>query len=160
MKHNVDKPIHQHSWNEQFAHRSVDVACLDDLNAVVNIINQCYADIQVNIEQVIHWTQLDVFDEDLWIFVMDNKTQQPIALGIAERDKTIHEGMLEWIQVLPAYQGRKLGQAIVCELLVRLSNHVDFVTVSGQIDNTTNPEMLYRKCGFEGTDIWHVIERK
>lgn len=27
---------------------------------------------------------------------------------------------------------------------------VDFVTVSGVVDNITNPERLYRSCGFEG----------
>jgi hypothetical protein len=33
----------------------------------------------------------------------------------------------------------------------------DFVTVSGRVDNRTNPERLYRRCGFEGNDVWCVL---
>ena len=46
------------------------------------------------------------------------------------------------------------------KLLFNLSNSVDFVTVSRKVDNKTNPEKLYRRCGFEGKDIWHIVERR
>lgn len=36
----------------------------------------------------------------------------------------------------------------------------DFVTVSGKVDNDTKPEFLYRKCGFTGEDIWHILTKK
>jgi len=36
----------------------------------------------------------------------------------------------------------------------------NFVTVSGEVDNSTNPEALYRKCGFIGDDIWHIMTKK
>ncbi|MGL5087309.1 MAG: GNAT family N-acetyltransferase [Clostridium sp.] len=68
--------------------------------------------------------------------------------------------MLEWIQILPEYRGLRLGKAIVMRLLLNMCKQVDFVTVSGKVDNKTNPEKLYRKCGFEGKDIWHVITTK
>ena len=32
-----------------------------------------------------------------------------------------------------------------------------FATVSGRVDSESHPEALYRKCGFEGQDIWHVL---
>lgn len=35
-----------------------------------------------------------------------------------------------------------------------------FATVSGKIDNPANPERLYRKCGFVGNDVWHIIRKK
>lgn len=35
-----------------------------------------------------------------------------------------------------------------------------FVTLSGQVNNSTNPEALYRNCGFEGNDIWHIMHKK
>lgn len=35
--------------------------------------------------------------------------------------------------------------------------NADFATVSGKVNNITNPERVYRKCGFEGNDIWHVL---
>ncbi|HHV46283.1 MAG TPA: GNAT family N-acetyltransferase [Tissierellia bacterium] len=82
---------------------------------------------------------------------------KPVALGIAELDKNVREGSLEWIQVIPEYRRRGLGQAVVNRLLLNFVGKADFVTVSGQVNNDTNPEKLYRKCGFQGNDIWHVI---
>ena len=58
----------------------------------------------------------------------------------------------------PEKRGFGLGQAIVRELLLRLKGKADFITVSGQIDNATDPEALYRKCGFTGNDIWCVVQ--
>ncbi len=102
-------------------------------------------------------TKTRVFDNDLWIFVINKDTTQPVALGIADFDADIREGSLEWIQVLPTNRGTGLGKLVVNELLLRLKTKADFVTVSGQIDNGSKPEMLYRKCGFTGNDVWYVI---
>lgn len=159
LKHNL-KSIVEVWLDEPFKYQKVNINSPNDLNEVVSIINKCYTDIKVNLEQVISWTKLKVFNEDLWIFIIDTNTQQPIGLGIAELDKEVREGMLEWIQILPEYRGLRLGKALVTRLLLNISNQVDFVTVSGKVDNKTNPEKLYRRCGFEGKDIWHVISRK
>lgn len=159
LKHNL-KSIEEVCLDDPFKYQKVNINSLNDLNEVVSIINKCYTDIKVNLEQVISWTKLEVFNENLWIFIIDTNTQQPIGLGIAELDKEVREGMLEWIQILPEYRGLRLGKALVTQLLLNISNQVDFVTVSGKVDNKTNPEKLYRRCGFEGKDIWHVIIRK
>ncbi|MFR8331962.1 MAG: GNAT family N-acetyltransferase [Oscillospiraceae bacterium] len=57
---------------------------------------------------------------------------------------------LEWIQVLPEYRRRGVGQLIVRELLYRMAGIARFATVSGRADSESHPEALYRKCGFEG----------
>lgn len=152
LKHNL-KSIEEVLLDGPFKYQKVNINSSNDLNEVVSIINKCYTDIKVNLEQVISWTKLEVFNKNLWIFIIDTNTQQPIGLGIAELDKEVREGMLEWIQVLPEYRGLRLGKALVTRLLLNLSNQVDFVTVSGKVDNKTNPEKLYRICGFEGKDI-------
>ena len=92
------------------------------------------------------------------MFICDADTSLPVALGIADFDSDIAEGSLEWIQVLPESRGHGLGQKIVLELLSRLKDKADFITVSGEADNPTNPEALYKKCGFSGDDIWYVIK--
>ena len=120
------------------------------------IINQSYPDMAQTAERVISWTNYPVFDKDLWLFIWDETTNSPAALGIADFDSSIGEGSLEWIQVLPEYRGRGLGQNIVTGLLTRLKNKAKFATVSGQKDNPSDPEGLYRKCGFTGSDIWYV----
>ena len=66
---------------------------------------------------------------------------------------------MEWIQILPDYRGKKLGKMIVNELLCRMKR-AEFATVSGKINNPTNPERLYRSCGFIGNDIWHILKLK
>lgn len=87
------------------------------------------------------------------------KTYHLVGCGIADFDREAKEGILEWIQVLPEYRGKKIGKMIVNELLFRMKN-ADFATVSGKINNRTNPERLYRSCGFVGNDIWHVLTKK
>ena len=91
----------------------------------------------------------------------ENKTAgKMIASGIAEYDDRISEGALEWIQVSAGYRQTGLGKFIVSELLWRLKASADFVTVSGQMNNTTDPLKLYLSCGFEDLVIWHVLTRK
>lgn len=75
----------------------------------------------------------------------------------ADFDGEAREGVLEWIQVLPQYRGRKIGRLIVGELLCRMVGKADFATVSGKVNNASKPEILYRKCGFTGNDVWHIL---
>ena len=130
------------------------------LGTVAHLINRCYDDICVTPQQVEKWTKYKVFDNNLWIFIYEMSSSYPVALGIADFDCDIGEGSLEWIQALPEKRGKGLGQALVAELLLRLAVIADFVTVSGKTDSETNPEMLYRKCGFKGEDIWCVLASK
>lgn len=127
------------------------------LATVAHFINRCYDDIHITPEQVCKWTQYKVFDNDLWIFIYEMSSPYPAALGIGDFDADIKEGSLEWIQTLPEKRGRGLGRALVCEMLLRLAPKASFVTVSGRADSKTNPEALYRKCGFKGEDIWCVL---
>jgi GNAT superfamily N-acetyltransferase len=126
---------------------------------ISDLINRCYEDIEVTPAQINEWTGYSVFDNDLWVFIYENESDIPVALGIADFDKDIKEGSLEWIQVLPEKRGLGLGQALVSELLRRLKGKADFVTVSGQSENNTNPEAVYRKCGFTGDDVWCILKR-
>jgi GNAT superfamily N-acetyltransferase len=126
---------------------------------IANLISACYEDINLTPEVVRGWVDHPVFDSDLWIWVIDERCNTPAGLGIAELDTTIAEGSLEWIQVLPAYRGKGLGKQIVCELLKRLTGRAKFTTVAGQVNNKTHPERIYRNCGFEGNDLWWVLEK-
>ena len=125
---------------------------------VADIINRCYEGYAQTSESVLKWMAYPVFLASLWVYVWDREKNAPAALGIADFDASINEGSLEWIQVLPAYRGKGLGKAIVLELLDRLHGMANFVTVSGEVDNASNPEALYRKCGFTGDDIWVVTK--
>lgn len=132
----------------------------EEIPLTVDLINKSYTDISVSHEQIWALTQLDVYDKNLWIIVYDKKTDSAVGCGIADFDGEAREGVLEWIQILPQYRGRKIGRLIVSELLCRMIGKADFATVSGKVNNASKPEILYRKCGFTGNDVWHILCRK
>ena len=123
-----------------------------------NMINASYGheNIVVNEKDILKWKQHETFREDLCIYINADGGKM-VASGIAEFDETCREGVIEWLQVLPEYRKRGLGKKIVDILLWRLKGiGADFVTVSGDLDNTTKPLELYKKCGFAGDDIWYI----
>ncbi len=123
-------------------------------------INGCYLDIGVSEAELQGYTWRRVYCPELWLAVRDVATGELVATGIGELDREIGEGILEWIQVSPGYRGRGLGKFLVLELLRRMKPTADFATVSGQCNNPTSPEQLYRKCGFTGNDVWHILRRR
>lgn len=131
-----------------------------DIKSIVRIINDSYTDISVNKDLIKSYTKTPVYNTSLWVMVKEKATGKYVGCGIADIDTEIKELILEWIQVLPQYRGKKIGQLIVTELLFRMENVADFATVSGKVDNETNPEALYRKCGFVGDDVWHILHKK
>jgi ribosomal protein S18 acetylase RimI-like enzyme len=129
----------------------------NDAELVADVINKCYEGYSQTKENILRWRSYPVFDNSLWLFIWDSATNLPVALGIADFDSDIKEGSMEWIQVMPQHRGMGFGKAIVLELLSRLEGRADFVTVSGEVENATNPEQLYRKCGFVGDAVWVVV---
>lgn len=137
----------------------IATATRKDTKAIVQIINDSYMDISVNKDLIKSYTKTPVYNADLWVVVKEKETNKYVGCGIADFDTETRELILEWIQVLPQYRGKKIGQLIVTELLFRMKDVADFATVSGKVDNMTNPEALYRKCGFAGNDIWHILNK-
>lgn len=138
----------------------ITTATRKDIKAIVQIINDSYTDISVSKELIKSYTKTPVYNAALWIMVKEKATDKYVGCGIADFDTEAKELILEWIQVLPQYRGKKIGQLIVTELLFRMKDVATFATVSGKVDNTTNPEALYRKCGFAGDDVWHILHKK
>lgn len=123
-------------------------------------INKCYDSIGISEADLQSYITRSVYSAKLWLAVKDICTGEIVATGIAELDREIGEGVLEWIQVSKNYRGCGLGSYIVSELLWRMKGIAKFATVSGQCNNPTNPEWLYRKCGFIGTDVWHILRKR
>ena len=140
---------------EGFVFKTVDPQV--DLPAVVSLIRSCYRNINVDQEIVTQWLRHPVYDPELWVWICDQAQNKPVGLGIAELDQQVPEASLEWVQVLPSYHKRGLGTAIVSELLARVDGKAAFTTVSGEVNNRSKPEQLYRKCGFTGDDVWWLL---
>lgn len=136
-----------------------DTLSIDDqATELSNMIHASYGheNIVVNEKDILKWKQHETFREDLCVYINADDGKM-VASGIAEFDETCREGVIEWLQVLPEYRKRGLGKMIVDVLLWRLKGiGADFVTVSGDLDNTTKPLELYKKCGFTGDDIWYI----
>jgi len=124
---------------------------------VAGLIGRCYRDLQPSAATVVSWTRQPVFDPALWLWVVDEVQGNPVGLGIADIARDLGEGSLEWIQVLPDYRGRGLGRCIVLALLARLKQRTAFITVAGLAGDRTDPEALYRRCGFTGSDVWWLL---
>ena len=133
--------------------------CNATLNEFVTHINSCYNSIGVTESYLQNYKTHPVYDSTLWLAVKYDITGEIVATGIAELDQDLKEGILEWVQVSEKHRGNGLGKYIVLELLWRMKDKAKFVTVSGQCNNPTNPERLYRKSGFTGTDVWHILKR-
>lgn len=127
---------------------------------LVELINNSYTHlgIKVDIEQVKGWTSTEVYAPDLWTAIF--KDYIMIGAIIADYDKIAKEAIIEWMQVLPEYRGIGIASAILNDSLQRMQGRADFVTVSGMVNNKSKPEMIYRKCGFIGNDVWHILFRK
>ena len=138
----------------------IATATRKEIKAIVQIINKSYTDISVNKELIKSYTKTPVYNAELWVMVKEKASSEYVGCGIADFDTETKELILEWIQVLPQHRGKKIGQLIVTELLYRMKDIADFATVSGKVDNLTNPEALYRKCGFSGDDVWHILHKK
>ena len=119
-------------------------------------IRECYGNGMTE-AQVRSFTEREVYCPELWLALRDERTGKIVATGIGELDREMGEGVLEWVQVLAEHRGRGLGSFLVKELLWRMKGKAKFATVSGQCNNPTNPEGLYRKCGFTGKDVWHIL---
>lgn len=136
------------------------VSCDITLKEYADHINSCYDDIGISESELYRYTMRPMYNAKLWIAVKDKQSGTIVATGIAELDREIDEEVLEWIQVSEEYRRCGLGFYLVSELLWRMRCLASFATVSGQCNNATNPERLYRKCGFIGTDVWHVLRKR
>ena len=143
--------------------RTSEVEIVSERSSVkefVKLINASYSDLSVTTAQMENYQRTPVYCPDLWVLLRDKRTGTVLAGGIADYDREIGELILEWIQVLPNYRRRGCGQFIVNCLLSKMQSVAKFATVSGKINSLTNPEKLYRRCGFTGNDIWHILTKK
>lgn len=124
---------------------------------LVEHINKCYIEEGISEKELESYKLHSVYNPSLWLAIKDVKTGVVVASGIAEFDQKIGEGILEWIEVSPTFRRQKLGKFVVSELLKRLKIlGAKFVTVSGRLNNSTNPLELYKSCGFENIFLWKI----
>lgn len=127
---------------------------------LTDMINDSYAhsEICVSADYIKSLTKTQVYCPELWIGAY--YSGKLIGSIICDFDIEVGEAVIEWLQVLPEYRRRGIASALICKALKTMSGFSDFATVSGECDNITYPERVYRKCGFEGDDVWHILNEK
>lgn len=132
----------------------VRIITVDEADAIATLINDAYGWTSITPDEVRSWADRPVHDPELWLGAYAG--DRLIGSAIADNDMEAGEASLDWVQVHPDWRGCGVGKALVCEVLHRASARADFATVSGDVDNDSDPEHLYRACGFEGDTIWHI----
>ncbi|MDE6660815.1 MAG: GNAT family N-acetyltransferase [Anaeroplasmataceae bacterium] len=128
---------------------------------LLNLLNVCFKkeNIELSFKDLYNMQSHPTFQQTLWVGI--RKEGMLIACGIAEYDEECREGTIEWICVLSKFQKEGYGTKIISCLLQRLKElGALFATVSGRVDNVSNPEKFYRSCGFIGSDIWYICNKK
>lgn len=132
---------------------------MGDLETMVSIINRCYTDLRVSAEQLRREMQTPAYAQELWCLALEEETGVCMGCAIGALDPEAGELSLEWVQVLPERRNRSVGRAMVHYLLWQGRGRARFATVSGKQDDPGNPAAFYRKCGFSGEDIWHILRK-
>lgn len=124
---------------------------------LADMINRSYghSGICVTEGEVRDWAAAQVYRPELWIGAFADGALVGSVIG--EFDPEAGEAVIEWLQVLPGYRGRGIASALVVRALSAMDGLAGFATVSGECGNPTQPEGVYRACGFEGDDVWHIL---
>ena len=159
----IDEPyfklIHRMEWIDQIPLPEDFEMIQCDTADYADHIRECYDGIYISADDLLKQETYPGFAPGLRIAISERNRKKIIASGIAEYDPLVGEGILDWIQVSPAYRRKHLGKYIVLELLHRLQGKADFVTVSGKTNNPDHPIALYKSCGFADMTIWHIITK-
>jgi ribosomal protein S18 acetylase RimI-like enzyme len=98
-------------------------------------------------------TLYSAFDPSLWFFVKDKYTNDLVAISISAYDREVKQTDLDWISVLPKYQGKGCGRYLVNETINRCKYKSDSICVAGTVE-------FYRKCGFVDYELWVWAPKK
>lgn len=95
------------------------------------------------------WTTFSAFDPTLWFFIQEIESQKLISIGISTFHKEVKETDLDWIYVLPAYQGKGVGRFLIDEIIRRSVCRSNIIRVGGV-------DAFYKKCGFYEKERWGI----
>lgn len=139
-----------------FRLRDFDFSREEDYEIGLNIIKNSYENMDISVEKLKSYRETAVFNESLWFFIEEAESEMPIAFIIGDLDLDLAEGIIEWLQVSKDFRKMGLASILLMEFLSRLKEIGNFATVSGDLDNASDPLGVYRKNGFIGEDVWYI----
>jgi predicted N-acetyltransferase YhbS len=123
------------------------------LSAIADIINES-TNGNLTSKSIEKWTEISVFDPELWIGAIDKKTKNMVGVGISTYNPSVQETDLDWFYVRKNFQGKRIGTMLVQETISRCIKKSREIRVAGIADE------FYIKCGFVQRDPWYYLTRK
>jgi len=96
-----------------------------------------------------NYISCSVFAPELWFLIQDKQTKKLVGSAISTYQKCVKETLLDWIYILPQYQGKGAGRFMMQEIIRRSIGRSDIIQVGGTVE-------FYKKCGFytKKVDVW------
>lgn len=132
---------------------------LIDAEAISRTIELAYGENgdYASAEEIRSYAHHPVYDPTLWLGI--RKDGKLVASALGEFDPEIGEGSVEWIQVVPEWQEKGLGKALLKEMIRRLLPKAKIITVSGKKGTPHSPLAFYLKEGFGNETDWWIVRR-
>ena len=131
--------------NENYYVDSFDFNGVDDFKRAADVLNDDSPVHKGNmsVDRLKSFTKLLVYDGNLWVFVKEKATNEPVSISISVYDKKLRQTDVEWVGVRYKHQGKRVGRMLMAETVRRAKTKSDIIQVGGIVDD------FYRKCGFE-----------
>ncbi len=139
--------------NDDFCMVTLDTKNPQVLAAIADIINES-TNGNFTSQSIEKWTEIRVFDPDLWIGAFDKKSNHMVGFGISTYNPTVQETDLDWFYIHENFQGKHIGTMLVQETISRCRRKSCEIRVAGMA------EEFYMKCGFVRRDSWYHLTKK
>jgi GNAT superfamily N-acetyltransferase len=138
--------------NDDFRIVTLDSNNSQVLSEIADIINESTTG-SFTSESIEKWTEIRVFDPDLWIGAIDKKTNNMVGVGISTYNPSVKETDLDWFYIRKNFQGKHIGTMLVQETISRCIKKSREIRVAGIEDE------FYIKCGFVKRDSWYYLTK-
>jgi predicted N-acetyltransferase YhbS len=139
--------------NEDFHVVTLDFKNPQALSAIADIINES-TNGDLTSKSIEKWTEISVFDPELWIGAIDKKSNNMVGVGISTYNPSVQETDLDWFYVRKIFQGKRIGTMLLQETISRCIKKSREIRVAGTADE------FYVKCGFVPRDSWYYLTKK
>jgi predicted N-acetyltransferase YhbS len=139
--------------NDDFHMVTLDSNNPQVLSAIADIINES-TNGNLTSKSIEKWTEISVFDPELWIGAINNKSNDMVGIGISTYNPSVHETDLDWFYIRKNFQGKRIGTMLVQETISRCIKKSREIRVAGTADE------FYVKCGFVPRDSWYYLTKK
>lgn len=145
---------------------------------IYNVLKECYNTF-IEYDKIENLIKDETFNDLLCVFLYNDKilntdnviqlrklnsekerNYKPLGLVIAQFDQKTKEASIEYLCVAEKHRGKGLGTLLVQEVLLRISNIADFATVTFAKEGNDHLEKIFRKAGFEGNALWHMLRKQ